>query len=156
MAPADTPGQRRAGYRRKPLTAAATFGYLARTIVFRMFRMMSRGGGIDVCDRYFYDNLAHYELRSPLERIYERVLRAWMPTPDLAILVGASPGTLATRRPDYSADYLATASGAFAELHQRWPELVEINTDPDTPFHDRLEAVVTDYLDTSALSPGGR
>ena len=124
----------------------AALGYLGRAIAFRAFRRMSRDGDIDVCDRYFYDNLAHYEFRSSLERFYERLLRMIMPTPDLAVVVLASADTLAMRRPEYSSEYLVTASRAFTELRQRWPELVEINTDPSQHLPERLEAVVSNCL----------
>ena len=120
----------------------AALGYLGRAIAFRAFRRMSRDGDIDVCDRYFYDNLAHYELRSHRERLYERLLRAFMPTPDLAILLVASPDTLTQRRPEFAGEYLSSVSTAFAELRHRWPELVEINTDPDAGFLDALETRV--------------
>jgi thymidylate kinase len=139
----------RTGYRRKRLSAGATLGYIARTVAFRLFRLVSGGSRIDVCDRYFYDNLAHYELRSRRERMYERALRLVMPTPDLAILLVASADTLARRRPEFAGEYLVTVSAAFAELRQRWPELVEINTDPDAHFAEALETRVRRCLATA-------
>lgn len=146
--------QVRRGYRRKRLSAGATLGYVARTLAFRLFRRVTSDSQVDVCDRYFYDNLAHYEFRSRRERIYERVLRAFMPTPDLAILLAASPDTLAQRRPEFAGEYLSTVSTAFAELRRQWPELVEINTDGDARFPEELEKRVRSCLATKQIAAG--
>ena len=138
----------RIGYKRKTLTARATLGYIGRMIAFRKFQW-STTPGWDVCDRYFYDNLVHYELRSLQERAYARVLRACMPTPDLAILLVASPAAIAERRPEYSSEYLSSIDIAYMELGRHFPELVAINTEAGQSGLQQIEIMLRGRIERS-------
>jgi hypothetical protein len=93
---------------------------------------MSAIGGArrcDVLDRYFYDNLVHYELRTVRERAYARLLCRLIPRPDLAILVVASDRTIAARRPEYAREYLTTVARRYEQLHTLVPHLSRVSTD---------------------------
>jgi len=133
------------GYRRKPLTLGITAGYLGRMAAFRVYRHWRQRDGWTICNRYFYDNLAHFELEAPRARKYLAVLRRFMPRPDLAILFVASPAVIAERRPQYSAEYLEQVGDAYKSLIKRFPELVVLNSDPGGDER-ALERLVADRL----------
>jgi thymidylate kinase len=136
----------RVGYRRRTLTARATLGYIARMVAFRVFRWTSARNTCSVCDRYFYDNLVHYELRSPLEHAYARLLHACMPLPDLAILLVASPTAIHERRWEYSSEYLSSMADAYTQLSRRCQELLAVQTEHREAALRELEHVVTQHL----------
>jgi len=137
--------QRWTGYRRKRLTARVTLGYVLRILIFRWFRWHSLQG-FHIATRYFYDNFVHYALDTPMERFYAALLQRLVPVPDIPILLVASSQTIAERRPNYSPEYLAAVEKAYGELRTRFPELVEISTDPGAATLDRLEAILRSRL----------
>src|SRR5690349_18283964 len=53
------------GYKLRRLTFGATAGYLARMAAFRIYRRWRQPSGWTVCNRYFYDSLAHFQLDDP-------------------------------------------------------------------------------------------
>lgn len=116
------------GYRTRRLTLPFAIGYAGRILSFRLYRW-HRGDGTYICNRFFYDNLTHFALRTPLEQLWLGLLRLLMPKPDLAIMVSASPSTIAARRPTYSADYLQAVWRAYDALPRRFPELVVVSTE---------------------------
>jgi thymidylate kinase len=130
------------GFRRRPLSAIVALGYAVRILAFRLSGLGSGAGICQVCDRYFYDNLAHYELRSRRERLYVAALKRLIPTPDLALLVVASVPTLEQRRPNYAREYLVEAAKGYRVIASLFPNLVVISTDPGQPTHHLLSAVV--------------
>jgi len=130
------------GYRRKTLTLRATLGYVGRMVAFRIYRRWHRSQSWVVCNRYFYDNLAHFELDTPGARRYAAMLNRWMPKPDLAILLLASPATIAERRPLYAAEYLDNVRRAYDHIAVKFPELVVLNSDQGQGALEALERVV--------------
>lgn len=138
----ESPAKRWTGYRRKPLTARVALGYVARILAFRVFRRWRGSRGCYISNRYFYDNLVHYRLETTLERLYVAVLRTLVPTPDLAILLVASPETIAARRPQYATEYVSSLQEAYKRLHAQFPALVEISTDLGQPTLERVEQVL--------------
>ena len=134
------------GYRRKRLTLGVTAGYLARMAAFRVYRRWRQADGWTICNRYFYDNLAHFDLDAPGARTYLAVLRRFMPRPDLAILFVASPAVIAERRPMYSAEYLEPLWQAYHSLTANFPELVVVNSDPGKDGQETVDRLVTGLL----------
>lgn len=128
------------GYRLRRLTFTVTAGYAVRMLAFRLYRRR-HGAGPHVCNRFFYDSIAHYELRTPLERLWLRLLRWTMPRPDLAILMTASPSTIRSRRPTYSDEYLQAVWRAYHTLPQHFPELVVVSTDNHSASSEILRLV---------------
>jgi thymidylate kinase len=124
--PADSP--RGLHYRPRTLTAALAAGYAVRILAFRRYRSRRRGAH-HICNRYFYDNFSHFALRTRRERFWLALLRLLVPTPDLAILVVASPATIAERRPNYAPEYLSAVGAASARLPGLFPELQTVSTD---------------------------
>jgi hypothetical protein len=136
------PTVRGRGYRRKPLTLSATAGYLWRMAAFRVYRRWRQPAGWTICNRYFYDNLAHFELDAPKARTYLALLQRFMPKPDLAILFVASPAVIAERRPMYSTDYLEPLWQAYSSLAAKFPELVVVNTDPGQEGQEAVDRLI--------------
>jgi thymidylate kinase len=118
-----------AGFRPRPLKVSTACGYAIRVLAFRVFGRMKESSSCQILDRYFYDNLVHYQLRTARERFYAAVLRRLIPVPDLAILLVASEQTLLARRPNYSREYVADVSPAYDRLQQQVPQLIRVCTD---------------------------
>ena len=140
------PAIRGRGYRPKRLTLRAALGHALRMVAFRVFCRWSATPEWAVSNRYFYDNLAHYELDAPAARAYTAVLRRLMRQPDLAFLLVASPRTIAERRSQYSAEYLESVAHAYRLLGTRFPELIELSSDPDQRALERIEQIVRQRL----------
>jgi thymidylate kinase len=124
------PAQRGVNYAPRTFTAALAVGYAVRIVSFRRYRFRRRGTH-HVCNRYFYDNFAHFALRTRRERFWLALLRFLIPTPDLAILVVASPSTISHRRSNYAPEYLSAVAAAYERLPGLFPELRTVSTDSD-------------------------
>ena len=129
-------------YKRKSLTLWATVGYIGRMVAFRAYRRLHGSPGWAVCNRYFYDNLAHFELGSPAARRHLALLRRCMPRPDLALLFVASPATIAARRPQYAHDYLDRVWDAYRDVAAQFPELVVLSSEPDQATLESVELLI--------------
>lgn len=134
------------GYRRKPLTLTATAGLAGRMLAFRVYRRWNQPPGWTLCNRYFYDSLAHFELDAPLARKYLAWLQRFMPRPDVAILFVASASVIAERRPLYTAEYLEQLGQAYNGLVQKFPELVIVNSDPGQDGREAVDRLVERVL----------
>jgi thymidylate kinase len=149
---ADASSQRRPGvvrgrgYKRRTLTFSAAAGHLARMAAFRVYRRWRQPAGWTVCNRYFYDSLAHYELDDPAARRYLTALRWFMPRPDLAILFVASPGVIAERRPIYAAEYLDQVGQAYTRLTATFPNLMVVNSDPSGQGNATVDQLIDEVL----------
>ncbi|MGQ0734898.1 MAG: hypothetical protein ACT4QD_14740 [Acidobacteriota bacterium] len=144
--------QRWTGFRPRRLTMATSVGYAARILAFRTLRPMVGGRRCHVLDRYFYDSFVHYDLMTRAERFYLIVLRWMIPIPDLAILLVASPETVAQRRPNYASEYILGAGRGYDALPAQFPGLVKLRTDPGEPLLPCLERLVHERL----VGPRGR
>jgi len=142
--------QRGRGYRRRRLTALLAVGYISRSVAFRLYRRRHRGA--HVCNRYFFDSFSHFELESRGERMWLGLLRLSLPRPDLAILLVASPDTIARRRPNYSNGYLSQVQMAYARLPTLFPELEVLSTDEPGALY-KLDALVKARINQH-LNPG--
>jgi hypothetical protein len=143
-----TPGSSVRGrrYRRKRLTLAVTAGYIGRMIAFRAYCRWRQATGWTICNRYFYDNLAHYELNAPQARKYLTILRRFMPRPELAIVFVASPAVIAKRRPVYSTEYLEQVGRSYQSLIAEFSELVVLNSDPGGNAHEVVARLIAERL----------
>ena len=113
---------------------------------FAFYRRLPRREAYAIANRYFYDNLVHYELDTPRARFYAALLARYMPRPDVAILLLASHETIAARRPNYSRDYVDAVERAYRELPSRFPQLVVIASDTGQPTLQRAQAVLHERL----------
>ena len=138
--------QRGRGYRRKELTARVTAGYLLRIAAFRLYRRWPRRETWAVSNRYFYDNLAHYEITSRRAMFFRRILAASIPRPDVAILLTAGQATLAARRPNYADEYLVAVGEGYERLRGIFPGLLEFRTDEGEDSLRRIEDLIRQRL----------
>ena len=127
------------GYTRRRLTAPLALGYAWRAVAFRLYRR--RHPGTHVCNRYFFDNFSHFHLTARSERCWLAFVRLLVPRPDLAILMVASPGTIASRRPMYSREYLTQVGTAYDSLQRLFPVLQPVPSEADGSF-DALDSAV--------------
>ncbi len=141
------------GFRLRALTARRTLGYLFKMLWFRVMGPARQPVTL-VFDRYFYDSLAHYTLRSWPERVYLAMLRLMMPKPDLAIALIPSAEVAASRRPDYDANYIVLAGEGYRRLSKEFSELIQINTDPGEAALDRVTSVLKQSLAGSRARHG--
>ncbi len=148
--PDEASGQRWRGYVPRRLTARVTFGYILRILAFRVY-WWKHSRSHQVCSRYFYDSFVHYELNTRIERVYAALVHRLIPHPDVAVLLVASPETIAKRRPHYSNAYLTQVWKAYETLPSRFSGLVRVSTDPGQPSFERLE----DALRQRMKSGGG-
>jgi len=142
--PAQTVRWRR--YKRKRLTLAVTAGFIGRMMAFRVYRRWRQADGWTICNRYFYDNLAHYELNAPEARTYLAILKHFMPRPDLAVVFVAGPAVIAERRPLYSTEYLEQVGRSYQSLIAKFPELVVVNSDPGGDAQEVVDRLIADGL----------
>jgi thymidylate kinase len=141
-----SPTTRWSGYTRKRLDIAAVAVFVARILAFQVYRRtVWRAAEWNVLNRYFYDSLSHYQPRSSLERMYYRVILALIPRPDLAILVTASPATIAARRPAYADAYVELVGESYRQLASQVLDLVELSTETDGAA-ERLTAILQTRL----------
>ena len=134
------------GYRARALTSATTFGYLVRSLAFRIYRRWPPTAAWAVSNRYFYDSFAHFDLSQGYGELYVRLFRRIVPKPDLAFLMVASPETVAERRPQYSVDYIVRVEASYRRLRALFPELIEINSDLDGRSLEQVEHAVREHL----------
>ena len=129
-----TESEDRPDYRPRSLSAAKAIGYLGRILLFRVYLARNADSAdVIVTNRYFYDNLAHFTLSTWRERAYARALRAFMPVPDVGLLLVASPDTIRDRRPAYSSHYVEHVGEGYRRLPGLFPELMTVHTDGDGP-----------------------
>ena len=137
---------RGSGYRRRRMTVATMVGYAARTVAFRVYLLFHRDADLYVVDRYFYDSFAHYELSSGVGRLYSAILARLVPRPDLAFVLVASPQTIAARRPQYTPEYVAHLGENYRKLQRHFPELIEVNTEPNQNGWQQIEIRIREKL----------
>jgi len=105
-------------------------GYALRMLNFKMLLRWKLKNTIAICDRYFYDNFAHYKLQSPVEVFLFGLLVRMMPKPDLAFLCKANSETIIKRRNyKYAPDYLEATTKSYGTLKTKFPDLLELDSD---------------------------
>jgi thymidylate kinase len=75
----------------------------------------ARRGSPDVIimDRYIYDELVNLPLRNPFSRCYVRAISAFVPKPELALLLDADPVAARARKPEYPLEFLKESRHAY-------------------------------------------
>ncbi len=100
-----------------------------------------------VANRYFYDNLAHYDLDTPRRAPLRGLLARLMPRPDVAILLLASPETIAARRSNYSREYVDAVEDAYRRLPDWFPQLIVDRVGRRPAHAERAEAALRERLE---------
>jgi thymidylate kinase len=122
-----SPAPRGAGYGRRPLGVRAATLLIVRMLAFGVYRRLHRRDQWFVCNRYFYDNLVHFEMTTHRSRMYASLLRWCVPRPDVAFLVGAPVPVIASRRPGYAEEYLTSTTEAYGRLRGDFPQLIDVS-----------------------------
>jgi thymidylate kinase len=140
-----------AGYRRRRLTLTAASSYAARTVLFRLYLLTKPADSVLVVDRYFYDSLAHCHLTSRTERFFLRVLKRLVPDPDVALVLLASPATIAMRRPNYASEYVEQVLRGYGNVANHFLNVSTLSTDSMPGSSGVLDEVVTAFLEHRLL-----
>jgi thymidylate kinase len=101
---------------------------------------MARRSGADVIivDRYIYDELANLPLGNPLTRMFIRLVRSFVPRPDLAYLLDADPDAAYHRKPEYPVEFMQESRRAYFRLAELIGGLTVI---PPLPLEAAKDAV---------------
>lgn len=108
------------------LTAARHLLYMLDAVHLR--RVLTRakkaaykgesGGLVDVIilDRYIYDELANLNLHNPVSRGFIKMVRRFVPRPDVAYLLDADPAAAHERKPEYPVEFMKSCRRAYFDL----------------------------------------
>jgi hypothetical protein len=140
------------GYCRRRLTLARALGYMARALFFRALRLLFLSRTCLVVNRYFYDNLAHYQLTTRAERLYISLLKFLIPAPDLPCVLVASEKSVVARRPNYAHACIVESRAGYQNVVQHFPELIVVRTDDRDSMEEDLNTVLRASLKTRALT----
>ncbi|HET6842064.1 MAG TPA: thymidylate kinase [Candidatus Angelobacter sp.] len=100
------------------LTIARSILYLLDAIHLRRVLTRSRHSDTDVIlvDRYIYDELANLNLTRWPARVFVRLVRSFVPVPDIAYLLDADPEAAYARKPEYPVDFMRQCRASYFEL----------------------------------------
>jgi len=140
----DDPDIRWGGYQRRCLTVRVAAGYALRTLLFRTRLNRWPKDTVLVFDRYFYDNLVHFDLQGAGSSL--QLLMQVLPVPTVAALLLISEGTILERRPRYSAEYAHQVAEGYEELPKRIPGLLVVRTDDLASVADVAGRIAADVL----------
>ncbi len=74
------------------------------------------GADVIIMDRYIYDELANLPLSNRLTRFFVRIVKAFVPAPDIAYLLDADPEAARNRKPEYPIEFLHLCRRAYFNL----------------------------------------
>ncbi len=102
------------------MTVARFCLYLVDAISLRAVAAKARKANTDIVifDRYIYDELANFNLRSRFARIYVRLLTELVPQPDFPFLLDADPVRARARKPEYPLDFLQSNRDSYLVLSE--------------------------------------
>ena len=100
------------------LSLARHFLYLLDAINLRRVVARARRSGAEVIilDRYIYDELSNLNLENPLSRAFVKLVRGFVPRPDIAYLLDADPVAAYARKPEYPVDFMQKCRRAYFHL----------------------------------------
>lgn len=100
------------------LTIARSILYLLDAIHLRRVLTRSRHSDVDVIlvDRYIYDELVNLKLTRWPARAFVRLVRSFVPVPDIAYLLDADPEAAYARKPEYPVDFMRQCRASYFEL----------------------------------------
>jgi thymidylate kinase len=112
-----------------------------RVVVARVARS---GADFIILDRWSYDQLVHINTRSWLARAYIRTILALAPSPDVPLVLDASPDEAFRRKPEYPLAFLREYRQAFLSLKEFVPKLQIISAGSADEVQRRILASVLD------------
>jgi thymidylate kinase len=129
-----------------PLTLVRFAGYLVRMLNFHLLKQIKLRNRVAICDRYFYDNLAHYHLKNRRERFYFKILRKAMPKPDICFMLMAEPETILQRRGHYESNYIYTLSENYKKMAGAFSNLIVVKTDETKEIGSSITRHIRDRM----------
>jgi len=119
-------------------------------------RTAKSGTDFIILDRWTYDQLVHIKSRTRFARAYIRIVFALAPSPDLPLLLDASPDDAFRRKPEYPLAFLHEYRQAFLALKEFVPKLQIISHGPiDEVRHRILATVLSNSCENLAKSGVG-
>jgi thymidylate kinase len=84
--------------------------------LWRVLRNKRARGGVIICDRYIYDQLAALPMERRWARAFARLLLRIAPKPDLSYLLDAVPEVARERKPEYPLEFMRKYRSSYLEL----------------------------------------
>lgn len=108
------------------LARAAMYMLDAAKLRRLLARQTKRNTDVIIFDRYIYDQVANLYSQSAAARLYARILLKQAPTPDLALILDASPAAAFARKPEYPLEFVQRNRQTFLNLRELVPQLTVI------------------------------
>ena len=146
----DKPVERRDKNVRKPyLTLARHVLYLLDALHLAWVVARNRSGADAlIFDRYLYDELANLPLGNRFTRWFIRAVTAFIPQPELALLLDADVEAARARKPEYPVEFMRECRESYFELARQLGTMTVI---PPLPLEQAKQTVVDTML--RELSP---
>jgi len=124
--------------------------YLLDSLRLRRVARHARTGPTDfvIFDRYSYDQAVQIRAQHLLARSYSRLLLNLAPTPDVGLILDASPDDAFSRKPEYPLAFMHEYRRAFLSLRAFAPELTIIAPGNIEDVHQAILALV--FINKSA------
>ncbi len=113
----------------RELKIAHVLVYIIRAIVFRCYYFFFLRHSITVIDRYFYDNLAQFQIKKKSEKFYFLILKMLIPQPDLAIALNVDNEIIKIRRPHRSTQHITLLNENYQNVYQQFSNFCMIYSD---------------------------
>jgi len=125
--------------------------YFIDAISLRRVRAKTMRADADVVifDRYVYDELANLSVRSPITRLYIRLLLALAPHPDIGYLLDADPVQARARKPEYPLDFLHSSRASYLTLS----DLAGMTVIPPQPVQDVAQQILQQVMESLSAAP---
>jgi thymidylate kinase len=96
------------------------------------------GAGVVVMDRYIFDELANLPLTNALTKFFLRLVKSFVPRPDVAYLLDADPEAARARKPEYPVEFMHKCRRAYFLLARQlgWFTII-----PPLPLSDTKREV---------------
>ena len=101
------------------------------------------GVNVVIMDRYIYDELANLPLKRRASSLFVKLVRAFVPTPDVAYLLDADPEAACARKPEYPVAFLHKSRRAYFALAAILRTMTVI---PPLPLSDAKREVERAFL----------
>lgn len=126
--------------------------YLLDAIHLRWVVSRARRNDADVViiDRYIYDELANLPLKNLFTRAFIRIIRAIVPTPDIAYLLDADPVAARARKPEYPVEFMRQSRRSYFALANQLGTMTII---PPLPLTEAKHHVEQHFLKLLGSSP---
>lgn len=137
------------------LTLVRSAFYLLDALSLRVAvaRVARSGSDYIILDRWTYDQLVHIKSRNFLARAYIKVILALAPSPDLPLVLDASPDAAFKRKPEYPLEFLNEYRQSFLAMKKFVPKLQIVPPGSIDEVRTRILEAVLNSSGARAPSP---